>query len=281
MIFHDCGHNSYTPNKTLNYVIGLLISGFVSHPFFWNYNHNIHHNVNGNIENIYDYPYNETIFHSLLQYKSFSKLKRCIYKSIRTPLVFFTVPLYLKILLTEQFRVIRIMCKTYHYTIPKSYLFLEQFVSTSVLGMVVYTCNIYEILPHFITALCFGFSVTIMVVHNEHTYNPPYVVGNDKWTYKDSGLIGSSFIQIPPVLKYFFHGLEYHHIHHMNAKIPGYNLQKYHDEVVSKSNMFDAVVKLSMLDCYNNLWLVLYDEDKKRYITFSEADEEIMKDKQK
>jgi hypothetical protein len=58
----------------------------------------------------------------------------------------------------------------------------------------------------------------------------------------------------------------------MNAKIPGYNLQKYHEEVVSKSNLFDNVVTLSMTDCYRNLWLVLYDEDKKRYITFKEAD---------
>jgi hypothetical protein len=27
------------------------------------------------------------------------------------------------------------------------------------------------------------------------------------------------------------------------------------------------------------LWLVLYDDEKKRYITFAEADEEIRKDK--
>jgi hypothetical protein len=43
--------------------------------------------------------------------------------------------------------------------------------------------------------------------------------------------------------------------------------------------MFDNIVKLSMTDCYNNLWLVLYDDDNKRYITFAEADEEIRKDK--
>jgi hypothetical protein len=34
-----------------------------------------------------------------------------------------------------------------------------------------------------------------------------------------------------------------------------------------------------MTDCYNNLWLVLYDEEKKMYITFAEADEEIRIDK--
>jgi len=105
------------------------------------------------------------------------------------------------------------------------------------------------------------------------------MVSKKEWTYKDSGLIGSSFIQIPIFLKYFTMGIEYHHIHHMNAKIPGYNLQKYHEEVVGKNDMFANVVKLSMTDCYNNLWLVLYDEDVKRYITFAEADEKIRKEK--
>ena len=70
-------------------------------------------------------------------------------------------------------------------------------------------------------------------------------------------------------------GIEYHHIHHMNAKIPGYNLQKYHEEVVSKSTIFDDIVKLSMNDCYNNLWLVLYDKDKDKYATLEEVNKEI------
>jgi hypothetical protein len=30
-----------------------------------------------------------------------------------------------------------------------------------------------------------------------------------------------------------------------------------------------------MTDCYKNLWMVLYDEDKNKYITFKEADETI------
>jgi len=119
----------------------------------------------------------------------------------------------------------------------------------------------------------------VVLFHCQHTYNPPYIVNNETWNVKDSGINGSSFIQIPYWLKYFTGNVEYHHIYHINAKIPSYNLQKYHKEVISKSNMFDNVVKLSMTDCYNNLWLVLYDEDKNRYITFAEADEEIRKDK--
>ena len=124
-----------------------------------------------------------------------------------------------------------------------------------------------------------GSSCGTLLFFNQHTFNPPYVVNNENWNMKDSGINGSSFIQIPYLLKYFTGNIEYHHIHHMNSKIPGYNLQAYHEEVVSKSNIFENVVKLSMNDCYNNLWLVLYDEDKTKYITFEEADTEIRNNK--
>ena len=280
MIFHDCGHGSYTPNKTLNYVIGLLLSGLLSHPFFWNYNHNTHHNVNGNRENKFNYVFNETTFHTLEQYKRFSNMSRCLYKFVRWPMFFFTILIYVKILITHQFRIVPfLLYKRYDCKVHSLYLMMEQMVSTGGLLCTLYICHVHDILFVFLMSCFVAFTLTVMTVHNEHTYNPSYVVGNDEWTYKNSGMRGSSFILVPRALKYFFHGIEYHHIHHMNAKIPGYNLQKYHEDVCSKSSMFENVVNLSMTDCYNNLWLVLYDENKKRYVTFSEADDEIRNDK--
>ena len=127
-------------------------------------------------------------------------------------------------------------------------------------------------LLHWFIVIWIGSNIGVILFHCQHTFNPSYVVSDESWNPTDSGLIGSSFIQVPYYLKYFTGNIQYHHIHHMNAKIPNYNLQKYHDEVMNKSNMFDNVVKLSMKDCYDNLWLVLYDKDKKRYITFDEAD---------
>ena len=115
-----------------------------------------------------------------------------------------------------------------------------------------------------------------MIFHNQHTFNPPYVTNNETWNIIDNGLKGSSFIQIPDILKYFSGNIEYHHVHHMNAKVPNYHLRSYHEEVTSKGNTFDNVIKLSMLDCFNNIWLVIYDEHTNKYITFKEADAEIV-----
>ena len=77
----------------------------------------------------------------------------------------------------------------------------------------------------------------LMLFHSQHGFNPPYIVKDEKYNQKDSGLKGSSFIEIPYLFKYFTGGIEYHHIHHMNSKIPNYNLQLYHEEVISKSNI--------------------------------------------
>ena len=53
----------------------------------------------------------------------------------------------------------------------------------------------------------------------------------------------------------------------MNSKIPGYHLQQYHDEVVKTSHVFDEIHQMSMKEFYYNLWLVLYNEDTKQYVS--------------
>ena len=281
-IFHDCGHNSYTPNKALNYIIGSLAGILTQHSFTWNYQHNNHHLTNGNITNNLNHKYNEFVFHTLNQYKHFPQIARHLYKIIRTPYIFYPIFVVYYILFHHKISIL-----IYNYFKMKPYkqsfiivtfdFILHIFISLYWLRYI----NNNEFLYHMIVAYWIFFIYVMMLFNSQHTFNPSYIVNTKNWNSKDSGLIGSSFIQIPYLLKYIHMGVEYHHIHHMNAKIPGYNLQKYHEEVVSKSNIFDNVVKLSMNDCYNNLWLVLYDEDKKKYITFAEADEEIRKDKLK
>jgi omega-6 fatty acid desaturase (delta-12 desaturase) len=281
IIFHDCGHNSYTPSIILNYAIGTIISPLIYFPYSWNYKHHTHHLTNGNYQNKYNFNYNELVCHTFKQYKIMNSMKQSIYKILFSPYMLFTVLVYIKFIIIERIYVVEFFIKQYAYKLSYLHLVLDQILNNAGIGFMLYLQSNYYVLYHSLFAMFLSSTCGAVLFKNQHTFNPAYVVNNETWNMKDSGLGGSSFIQIPYLLKYFTGGIEYHHIHHMNAKIPGYNLQAYHEEVVSKSNMFDNVVKLSMNDCYNNLWLVLYDEDKKKYITFAEADEEIRKDKLK
>jgi omega-6 fatty acid desaturase (delta-12 desaturase) len=189
--------------------------------------------------------------------------------------VFFSILPALKFLIVMRFNAFRFFRKK---KIPmslinmKKIMFIEQIINNIGVGFLFYELYNYSIIYHYLILSMISSSIGVMLFHSQHTFNPPYIVNNETYSQRDSGLLGSSFIQIPYVLKYFTGGIEYHHIHHMNSKIPNYNLQYYHEEVVSKSDMFQDIVKLSITECYNNLWLVLYDEDKKKYITFKEAD---------
>ena len=274
MPLHDSIHGSYTPNSTLNYIIGTL-SGILTctSSYNWGLDHNTHHLTNGAINNSYNYPFNETLRLKYHDYKSFTPIKKKIYKILLHPSVQFSLGATVYYGFIQRFFYIFKKLK-YKQKINES-------MSTIVFNHTVNNCGIMVLL--FIMSKIGTLHLFLLYIHishiigfllffNQHTFNPAYVVDWKEYTQQDSGLNGSSFIMIPKYFKYFFGGIEYHHIHHMNAKIPGYNLQKYHEEVVSKNNMFDNIVKLSMANCYTNLWLAMYDEDRKKYITFAEAD---------
>lgn len=268
-IFHDCCHNSYTPNKILNYTLSHITGTFNITSPNWILDHHIHHLTNGNIKNKYNFKFNELVNVTKKQYDKFSIINKRIYSFIHHPIIFFTFIPFLYFTVLQRF--IYIIKKIKYGGKINSSIFAI-FIDHLVNNLLVYIlCKIllyYNIFVLYFISIYISKTLGFLLFFNQHTFNPPYVVNNETWNIKDSGLLGSSFIQIPKYLKYFTIGIEYHHIHHFNAKIPGYNLEKYHEEVISKSNIFDNIVKLTISDCYNNIWLVLYDEDKNKYITF-------------
>ena len=187
--------------------------------------------------------FNETVVLTKKQYLSKTKREQLIHKVYKSPFVFFSIIPIIYFGVIQQFIYI---VKKYR----RPYVFSQSLLQITVDHMVnnilsfLYLFTIYEcgILFHCIIWFSISSSIAFMMFHNQHTFNPSYVVDNNNWSQRDSGIKGSSFIQIPYLLKYFYMGIDYHHIHHMNSKIPGYNLQNYHEEVVSKSTLFDIVI---------------------------------------
>lgn len=268
-IFHDCCHQSYTPNKLLNYTLSHITGTFIITSPNWILDHHIHHLTNGNIKNKYSYKFNELVNITKKQYDNFSIIDKHIYRCIRHPIIFFNFIPFVYFVVLQRFIYIIKKIK-YGQKINSSLfaIFIDHLINNILIYILCKILLYYNIFVLYCISIHIASIVGVLLFFNQHTFNPPYVVNNDNWNIKDSGLLGSSFIQIPKYFKYFAMGIAYHHIHHSNAKIPGYNLEKYHEEVISKSNIFDNIVKLTMRDCYNNIWFVLYDQDKNKYITF-------------
>ena len=78
---------------------------------------------------------------------------------------------------------------------------------------------------------------------------------------------GQLLLELPAVLQCFTGNIGFHHVHHLNARIPNYNLQRAHDE----NPIFHDVPVLSLVDGLRAIRLKLYDEDQGRMVTWAQA----------
>jgi omega-6 fatty acid desaturase (delta-12 desaturase) len=81
------------------------------------------------------------------------------------------------------------------------------------------------------------------------------------WTYLDASLKGSSFYKLPRLMQWFSGNIGFHHIHHLSAKIPSYNLERAYRE-----NPLFHVKPLTLLSSLACLKWRVYDEANRRMV---------------
>ena len=107
-----------------------------------------------------------------------------------------------------------------------------------------------------------------MLFHLQHQVNAGFWEDydkNDRATYNLAQLHASSMIVVPSLLKWATFGIEYHHIHHLNTRVPSYNLQKCHEE---NFHLFNKITVVGYKQAFLSLFHTLYDEENKKYISF-------------
>jgi omega-6 fatty acid desaturase (delta-12 desaturase) len=101
----------------------------------------------------------------------------------------------------------------------------------------------------------------VLVCSNIH----PATIDDD--AHADAALRGSSYLKLPRVLQFFTGNIGLHHVHHLCARIPNYNLERSHRE----NAVFADVPTLSLLDGLRAVNLKLWDEERGQLVSFAEA----------
>jgi omega-6 fatty acid desaturase (delta-12 desaturase) len=107
----------------------------------------------------------------------------------------------------------------------------------------------------------------VWLFYVQHQFEDVYWESSDDWSYADAALRGSSYLMLPKVLQFFSGNIGLHHVHHLSARIPNYNLQRAHDE----NPIFHDVPTLTLWDGLRSVRLKLWDEDSRRLIGWREA----------
>ena len=110
-------------------------------------------------------------------------------------------------------------------------------------------------------------SAGIWLFYVQHQFEDAYWQQPADWDYADAALRGSSYLKLPKILQFFTGSIGLHHVHHLNARIPSYNLQRAHDE----NKIFHDVPTLSLWAALRTAKLKLWDEDAGKLVSFAQA----------
>jgi omega-6 fatty acid desaturase (delta-12 desaturase) len=259
IVFHDCAHGSFLPTKRANAVLGVLTGLLVYSPFSsWRHSHAVHHATAGDLDRR---GVGDVLTLTVAEYREGSWRKRLAYRLFRNPLVMFGIgPLYA--LMVQP----RLVSRAARPRVRRSVMFTNVGLALLV-GSVCWLVGWREFLLVQMPMALLAGSAGVWLFYVQHQFEDTYWQSADDWTYADAALSGSSYLKLPKLLQFFTGNIGLHHVHHLSARIPNYNLQAAHDA----NPLFHDVPTLTLWDGLRAVRLKLWDPDRRRLVTFAEA----------
>lgn len=119
------------------------------------------------------------------------------------------------------------------------------------------------LLPMFIAAAIGGY-----LFFAQHSFEEMEILPEHEWTFYKAALGSASFMKLDPVLRWFSGNIGYHHVHHLNHRIPFYRLPEAMKAIPELQN--PATTSLHPRDIIACFRVALWDEARNRMITFRE-----------
>ena len=259
IVFHDCTHGSFLPTKRANRWLGIAVGLLVYSNFEgWRHDHAVHHGTAGDLDRrgVGDVP-----MLTVAEYLALPWWRRLGYWLFRHPLVMFGLgPIYSMLVQP------RLVSRSARPRIRRNVIGTN-IALTVLVALLCWLLGWREfLLVQAPTALLAG-SAGVWLFYVQHQFEDAYWESAEDWSYADAALLGSSHLKLPKLLQFFTGNIGLHHVHHLSARIPNYNLQRAHDA----NPIFHDVPTLSLRDGLRAVRLKLWDEDRGRLVTFAEA----------
>lgn len=250
IIFHDCGHGSFFKSRQANVWLGRITGLLTFTPYYrWTHDHAVHHATAGDLDRR---GVGDVYTMTVEEYLASSWWKRLSYRIMRNPLAMFLAGSLIVFVFAQ--RIPPRKGKRERASVWWTNLSLALMITSLSL---LFGWKAYLIVQTLV--MLFGASAGIWLFYVQHNFEGVYWEHHSKWDYFKASMYGSSFYKLPAVLNWFSGNIGYHHIHHLGARIPNYNLPKAYQE-----NSLFHVKPLTILTSLKCLKWRLYDEANRR-----------------
>ena len=103
----------------------------------------------------------------------------------------------------------------------------------------------------------------------QHSFKTMHIILPESWSHFHAALESSSYMRLNKVMQWFTGNIGYHHIHHLNVRIPFYRLPETMAAIPALQS--PSVTTLGIRDIIECFQSSLWDEDAGRMVSYREA----------
>jgi omega-6 fatty acid desaturase (delta-12 desaturase) len=261
IIQHDCGHGSFFRQSWANDLVGACIGAVTMTPYkYWRQTHAIHHATSGNLDRR---GYGDIDTLTVREYRALSRWGRLKYRVYRSvPVMFVIGPAFHFILyhrwpgiVPKDWRTERLSILTTDLALALVLLLADRTIGVGTLLQVQLPINAMAAMAG------------VWFFYVQHQFEQAYWRKEEDWDFATASLEGSSLYDMGPLLNWLTGDIGVHHLHHLNSRIPNYNLRR----CMAENPAFQNATRLTLRGSLRCARLALWDEERGRLVSFGDV----------
>jgi omega-6 fatty acid desaturase (delta-12 desaturase) len=245
-------------SKRLNDAVGFALGALVLTPYeCWRRQHALHHATAGDLDRR---GFGDVHILTVAEYRALTPFKRLAYRVHRNPIVLFGIAPVIYFAVTQRLTI----------TLPptwKKERASVHWTNLMMLGAVLalsWLVGFQQFLLVHLPIIVIASSAGVWLFYVQHNFESTYWEHHDDWEFESAGIDGSSYYELPKSLQWFTANIGFHHIHHLDSRIPNYRLQECFEENAELQQGNRLTLRQS-LSCIS---LKLWDETEGKMVGF-------------
>ncbi|ABS64887.1 fatty acid desaturase [Parvibaculum lavamentivorans DS-1] len=258
IIQHDCGHGSFFASKRANDITGRIVSILTITPYaYWRRLHALHHASSSNLDRR---GFGDINTLTTDEYKALTPMRRLGYRIYRHPAFLLMIggPIHFLLLQRLPLTLRRPAWEMWSSVMIHNLAMLAFYGTLLILlGWVNFAVMVVPVL---VAAAAMG----VWLFYVQHQFETTSWDKSDAWDRQSGALQGSSYYELPRVLRWFTGNIGLHHIHHLCSHIPNYRLQ----ECLDAMPELKTINRLTIMDSLRTASLALWDPRQRKLVGF-------------
>jgi omega-6 fatty acid desaturase (delta-12 desaturase) len=261
LIQHDCGHGAFFSNRLINDWVGRVLGVFTLTPYdVWRRDHALHHATTGNLDQRGAGGEIRTL--TVEEYLALPWFRRLQYRLYRHPFVMFALGPTFVFVLCQRLPLGSMRAGW----LPWTSTMATNVAILAIVGLMMWLVGVGPFLLVHGPIMLLAATIGVWLFYVQHQFDEVAWARNGNWDMHEAALHGSSYYDLPAVLRWFTANIGIHHIHHLNSRIPYYRLR----QVLRDHPELGKVGRITLWQSLKLVRLSLWDEYQQRMVSFRE-----------